>query len=53
MAFNYSYNEIFDQPGRLIPWRTLIEIMHKSSNHNEMLWYIEQAHKNGWSRFYY
>lgn len=23
--------------------------MHKSSNHNEMLWHIEQAHKNGWS----
>ena len=24
--------------------------MHKSSNHNEMLWYIEQSYKNGWSR---
>ena len=50
LANEFSYNEIFSQPGGQIPWRTLIEIMHKSSNHNEMLWYIEQSHKNGWSR---
>ena len=50
LANEFSYNEIFSQPGGQIPWRTLIEIIHKSSNHNEMLWYIEQTHKNGWSR---
>ena len=49
LANEFFYNEIFSQPGGQIPWRTLIEIMHKSSNHNEMLWYIEQSHKNGWS----
>ena len=50
LANEFSYNEIFSQPGGQIPWRTLIEIIHKSSNHSEMLWYIEQTHKNGWSR---
>ncbi len=46
----FSYFEIFDQPGRLIPWRTIIEIMNKSKSHEEMLWYIQQTHKNSWSR---
>lgn len=36
-ASEFSYNEIFSQPGGQIPWRTLIEIMHKSSNHNEII----------------
>ena len=46
----FSFCEIFDQPGRLIPWRTMIEIIKKSHSHEEMLWYINQTHKNGWSR---
>ena len=46
----FTKDEIFDQPGRLIPWRTLIEVMKKSNSHEEMLWYINQTHKNGWSR---
>lgn len=46
----FSHFEIFDQPGRLIPWRTIIEIMKKSKSHEEMLWYIQQTHSNGWSR---
>ncbi len=46
----FTKNEIFDQPGRLIPWRTLIEIIKKSKPHEEMLWYINQTYKNGWSR---
>ena len=46
----FSHFEIFDQPGRLIPWRTIIEIMNKSKSHEEMLWYIQQTHKNSWSR---
>ena len=33
------------------PWSTLITvIMSKSKSHAEMLWYINQTHKNGWSR---
>jgi hypothetical protein len=24
--------------------------MQKSKNHKEMLWYIDQTHKNSWSR---
>ncbi|MBQ7641847.1 MAG: DUF1016 family protein, partial [Acholeplasmatales bacterium] len=46
----FTSNEIFDQPGRLIPWRTIITIMQKSKCHEEMLWYINECHKNGWSR---
>ncbi len=46
----FTKNEIFDQPGRLIPWRTLVEIIKKSKTHEEMLWYINQTYKNGWSR---
>ena len=46
----FSYEEILHQAGAKIPWRTLIEIMSKSKSHEEMLWYINQTHKNGWSR---
>ena len=49
-ANEFKKEEIFDQPGRLIPWRTIIVIMHKSKTHDEMLWYINETHKNGWSR---
>ena len=49
-AAEFSYYEIFEQPARLIPWFTLIKIMTKSKHHDEMLWYINQTHKNGWSR---
>ncbi|MDE7214139.1 MAG: PDDEXK nuclease domain-containing protein [Anaeroplasmataceae bacterium] len=46
----FSYDEIRHQVGAQIPWRTLIEIMAKSNSHEEMLWYINETHKNGWSR---
>ena len=36
-AKEFKYNEIFDQVGRLIPWRTIIVIMQKASSHEEML----------------
>ena len=46
----FSENEIRSQPGTQIAWRTLIEIMNKSSSKEEMLWYINQTHINRWSR---
>ena len=46
----FSYEEILHQAGAKIPWRTLIEIMSKSKSHEEMLWYINETHKNAWSR---
>ena len=46
----FSKNEIMHQPGAQIPWRTIIEIMHKSKSHEEMLFYINETYKNGWSR---
>ena len=50
IASEYSHDELFSQPAREIPWFTLIEITHKSKSHEEMLWYINATHKNGWSR---
>lgn len=50
VAKEFSKDELFSQPARIIPWFTLIEILHKSKSHEEMLWYIQQTHSNGWSR---
>ena len=49
-AKEFSLIEIVEQPARLIPWYTLIRIMQKSKSHSEMLYYINETHKNGWSR---
>ncbi len=50
-AKEFSFNEIRLQPVTQIPWSTLVTvIIPKSSTHEEMLWYINETHKNGWSR---
>ena len=36
-ANEFTKNEIFDQPGRIFRWRTLIEIIIKSKAYEEML----------------
>ena len=47
----FSRKEIMSQLVTQIPWSTLVTvIMSKSKSHEEMLWYINQTHKNGWSR---
>ena len=47
----FTKSEILQQPVAQIPWGTLITvILAKSKSHQEMLWYINQTHKNGWSR---
>ena len=33
LANEFSYNEIFSQPGGQIPWRAIIEIMGKCHSH--------------------
>ena len=50
VANEFSFKEISHQLGGQIPWRTLIEIVSKSKSHEEMLYYINATHKNGWSR---
>jgi predicted nuclease of restriction endonuclease-like (RecB) superfamily len=50
LANEFTSDEIVSQPATQIPWFTLIEIMTKSKSHKEKLWYINQTHKNGWSR---
>ena len=48
---NEFYNDrIGLQVASQIPWFTLVRIIIKSKSHEEMLWYINQTHKNGWSR---
>ena len=49
-ADEFLFEEISAQPARQIPWFTLIEIIQKSKSHEEMLYYIDECHKNGWSR---
>ena len=47
----FSNEEIMSHPVTQIPWSTLVTvIMAKSSTHEEMLCYINETYKNGWSR---
>ena len=47
----FSIDEFSQQlADKLIPWYTLVEILYKSSSHEEMVWYINETYKNGWSR---
>ena len=46
----FTFKEISQQLVGQIPWGSIIEIMKKSSKHEEMLWYINQTYQNGWSR---
>ena len=51
IAKEFSKDEIMSQPVTQIPWGTLVTvIMPKSNSHEEMLYYINQTHNNGWSR---
>ena len=50
-ANEFTKNEIIQQAVGQIPWSTLVTvIMPKSKSHEEMLWYINETHKMGWSR---
>ncbi|MGM9969016.1 MAG: PDDEXK nuclease domain-containing protein, partial [Anaeroplasma sp.] len=49
-AKEFFESEIRQQPVAQIPWGTIINIMSKAKSHEEMLWYIKETYKNGWSR---
>ena len=49
-AKTFTYDEIGSRAVIQIPWRSIIEIMAKSSSKEEMLWYIDQTYKNRWSK---
>ena len=49
-ANNFYNDEISKQVACQIPWFTIVRIMQKSSTYEEMLWYINETHKNSWSR---
>ena len=51
VAKEFSINEFSSQPVSQIPGGTLMTaIIPKSKSHEEMLYYINETHKNGWSR---
>ena len=47
-ANTFTLNEISQRVVGQISWRTIILIMSKCKRHEEMLFYVELAHKNGW-----
>ena len=49
-AGEFANDEIGLQVATQIPWWTLIQIISKSKSHEEMIFYINETHKNGWSR---
>ena len=46
----FSNDRIGLQVASQIPWFTSIRIIMKSKSHEEMLYYIDETYKNGWSR---
>ena len=49
-ASSFEENEITPQVVAKISWGSLDLIISKSHSHSEMLYYINETHKNGWSR---
>ena len=49
-AKEFTFDEIRAQAAPQIPWFTIVVIIQKSKSHEEMLYYINETYKNGWSR---
>ena len=50
-ANEFTFDEISQQAVGQIPWGTLVTvIIPKSKSHEEVIFYINETHKNGWSR---
>ena len=49
-AKTFTEDEIGSRAVIQIPWRTINEIMNKSSSKEEMLWYVDQTYQNKWSK---
>lgn len=50
IAKSFSYKEISSQPVSQIPWATLLTLIHKTSTHDELLWYANYTFINNFSR---
>ena len=50
LAKEFDDLEFVQQVAAQIPWFTLIEIVQKSSSHEEIVWYIKETYRNQWSR---
>ena len=51
LSAEFTGSEFVSQAVTQIPWGTLMSvIVPKSTSHEEMPWYINQTHRNGWSR---
>ena len=49
-ASEFNKAEVMEQLVPQIPWGTILLVMKKSKSHEEMLYYINETHKHGWSR---
>jgi predicted nuclease of restriction endonuclease-like (RecB) superfamily len=49
-ANTFTHDEISQRGVGQISWRTIILIMSKCKMRDEMLFYVELAHKNGWGK---
>ena len=50
IAKTFTPDEISSQPVSQIPWATLLTLIHKTSTHEELLWYANYTVQNNYSR---
>ena len=50
IATIFTEDEIVQRSVGLIPWRSIICIITKCKNHNEIIWYATQTYNNGWTK---
>ena len=50
IATIFTEDEIVQRCVGLIPWRSIICIITKCKNHDEIIWYATQTYNNGWTK---
>ena len=50
IASLFTKEEIVQRYVGLIPWRSLITIITKCKDHNEIIWYINETYNNKWTK---
>ena len=50
IASLFTKDEIVQRSVGLIPWRSLITIITKCKEHDEMLWYVNETYNNKWTK---
>ena len=50
IASLFTKDEIVQRCVGLIPWRSLITIITKCKEHNEIIWYVNETYNNRWTK---